>query len=54
MEKDKKDRPCSYANSAYFRKGEVGDWQNYPTLEMAARIDGLVVEKLKGSGLLEW
>ncbi|KAG2277040.1 hypothetical protein Bca52824_059595 [Brassica carinata] len=53
-EKDMEDRPCSYANSAYFRKGENGDWQNYLTLEMAARIDGLVVEKLKGSGLLEW
>ncbi|WZZ86786.1 LOW QUALITY PROTEIN: hypothetical protein YC2023_115365 [Brassica napus] len=52
-EKDMEDRPCSYANSAYFRKGENGDWQNYLTLEMAARIDGLVVEKLKGSGLLE-
>ncbi|CAH8377495.1 unnamed protein product [Eruca vesicaria subsp. sativa] len=53
-EKDMVDRPCSYANSAYFRKGEIGDWRNYLTPEMAARIDGLVVEKLKGSGLLEW
>ncbi|CAH8377458.1 unnamed protein product [Eruca vesicaria subsp. sativa] len=53
-EKDMKARPSSYANSAFFRKGEVGDWQNYLTPEMAARIDGLMVEKLKGSGLLEW
>ncbi|EOA24320.1 hypothetical protein CARUB_v10017560mg [Capsella rubella] len=42
-----------YPNSAYFRKGKVGDWQNYLTLEMAARIDGLMQEKFKGTGLLE-
>ncbi|XP_010425370.1 PREDICTED: cytosolic sulfotransferase 18-like [Camelina sativa] len=42
-----------YPNSAFFRKGKVGDWQNYLTQEMAARIDGLMQEKFKGSGLLE-
>ncbi|XP_019085800.1 PREDICTED: cytosolic sulfotransferase 18-like [Camelina sativa] len=42
-----------YPNSAYFRKGKVGDWQNYLTQEMAARIDGLMQEKFKCSGLLE-
>ncbi|XP_006301074.2 cytosolic sulfotransferase 18 [Capsella rubella] len=42
-----------YPNSAYFRKGKVGDWHNYLTPEMAARIDGLMHEKFKGSGLLE-
>ncbi|XP_010502575.1 PREDICTED: cytosolic sulfotransferase 18 [Camelina sativa] len=42
-----------YPNSAYFRKGKVGDWQNYLTQEMAARIDGLMEEQFKGSGLLE-
>ena len=53
-EKNMENRPSSFANSAFFRKGEIGDWQNYLTPEMAARIDGLMVEKLKGSGLLEW
>ncbi|CAA7028686.1 unnamed protein product [Microthlaspi erraticum] len=42
-----------YANSAYFRKGKVGDWKNYLTPEMAARIDGLMEEIFKGTGLLE-
>ncbi|XP_006301531.2 cytosolic sulfotransferase 18 [Capsella rubella] len=42
-----------YSNSAYFRKGMVGDWHNHLTPEMAARIDGLMHEKFKGSGLLE-
>ncbi|CDY39905.1 BnaA09g14870D [Brassica napus] len=52
-EKNMENRPSSFANSAFFRKGEIGDWKNYLTREMAARIDGLMVEKLKGSGLLE-
>ncbi|KAF8098325.1 hypothetical protein N665_0269s0049 [Sinapis alba] len=52
-EKDREDRPCLYVTSAYFRKGNVGDWQNYLTPEMVARIDGLMEEKFKGTGLLE-
>ncbi|CAH2047804.1 unnamed protein product [Thlaspi arvense] len=53
-EKHREDVPISaYPNSAYFRKGKVGDWQNYLTPEMAARIDGLMEEKFKGTGLLE-
>ncbi|CAH2047811.1 unnamed protein product [Thlaspi arvense] len=40
-------------NSAFFRKGKVGDWQNCLAPEMAARIDGLMEEKFKGTGLLE-
>ncbi|CAN8275675.1 unnamed protein product [Cochlearia groenlandica] len=52
-EKDREDRPGVYANSAYFRKGKVGDWSNYLTPEMAARMDGLMEEKFKGTGLLE-
>ncbi|KAG7651644.1 Cytosolic sulfotransferase 18 [Arabidopsis thaliana] len=52
-EKGREDRPGVYANSAYFRKGKVGDWSNYLTPEMAARIDGLMEEKFKGTGLLE-
>ncbi|XP_010532214.1 PREDICTED: cytosolic sulfotransferase 18-like [Tarenaya hassleriana] len=52
-EKDREDRPAVYANSAYFRKAKVGDWQNYLTPEMAARIDGLMEDKFKGTGLLQ-
>ncbi|KAF2556185.1 hypothetical protein F2Q68_00013620 [Brassica cretica] len=46
------DRPAVYANSAYFRKGKVGDWENYLTPEMVARIDGLMEEKFRGTGFL--
>ena len=35
----------------YFRKGEVGDWKNHLTPEMERRIDMIIEEKLKGSGL---
>ncbi|XP_010456806.1 PREDICTED: cytosolic sulfotransferase 18-like [Camelina sativa] len=42
-----------YPNSAFFRKGKVGDWHNYLTHEMAARIDELMQENFKCSGLLE-
>nr|ACH41753.1 ST5a [Brassica rapa subsp. rapa] len=52
-DKEREDRPAVYANSAYFRKGKVGDWANYLTPEMAARIDGLVEEKFRDTGLLE-
>ncbi|CAA7055152.1 unnamed protein product [Microthlaspi erraticum] len=47
------ERTSSFANSAFFRKGKVGDWQNYLTPEMVTRIDGLMEEKFKGTGLLE-
>ncbi|CAH2047814.1 unnamed protein product [Thlaspi arvense] len=40
-------------NSAFFGKGKVGDWHSCLTPEMAARIDGLMEEKFKGTGLLE-
>ncbi|XP_010458819.1 PREDICTED: cytosolic sulfotransferase 1-like [Camelina sativa] len=36
---------------SYFRKGEVGDWKNYLTPEMENKIDMIIEEKLKGSGL---
>ena len=39
-------------NREFFRKGEVGDWENYLTEEMRDRIDGITVDKLKGSGLV--
>ncbi|XVF69357.1 hypothetical protein PTKIN_Ptkin11bG0075000 [Pterospermum kingtungense] len=41
----------SIANSAYFRKGKVGDWRNYLTTEMGERLDSLMEQKLSGSGL---
>ncbi|OEL24170.1 Cytosolic sulfotransferase 16 [Dichanthelium oligosanthes] len=41
----------SFNNSAFFRKGEVGDWKAHMTPEMALRLDGIVEEKLRGSGL---
>ncbi|CAH2077560.1 unnamed protein product, partial [Thlaspi arvense] len=49
----REDHAAYYANSAYFRKGKVGDWANYLTPEMAARIDGITQDKFKGTGLLE-
>ncbi|XVE81689.1 hypothetical protein DITRI_Ditri15bG0085600 [Diplodiscus trichospermus] len=41
----------SLQNSAYFRKGKVGDWRNYLTREMGERIDSIMEQKLSGSGL---
>ncbi|CAA0361876.1 unnamed protein product [Arabidopsis thaliana] len=35
----------------YFRKGQVGDWKSYMTPEMVDKIDMIIEEKLKGSGL---
>ncbi|CAL5054995.1 unnamed protein product [Urochloa decumbens] len=40
----------SFKNSAFFRKGEVGDWKAHITPEMAQRLDDIVEEKLRGSG----
>uniref|UniRef100_A0A0A9BJ87 Sulfotransferase n=1 Tax=Arundo donax TaxID=35708 RepID=A0A0A9BJ87_ARUDO len=37
-------------NKNFFRKGVAGDWRNHMTPEMAARLDGVVEEALKGSG----
>ncbi|XP_062196835.1 cytosolic sulfotransferase 5-like [Phragmites australis] len=37
-------------NKHFFRKGVPGDWRNHMTPEMAARLDGIVEEALKGSG----
>jgi len=41
----------SFRNEAYFRKGKVGDWKNYMTVDMAARLDKIVEEATRGSGL---
>ncbi|RCV31826.1 hypothetical protein SETIT_6G209100v2 [Setaria italica] len=38
-------------NSSFFRSGKVGDWKNHLTEEMASKLDCIVEEKLKGSGL---
>jgi hypothetical protein len=38
-------------NGAFFRNGTVGDWSNFMTPAMAARLDAIVAEALKGSGL---
>ncbi|CAD6255432.1 unnamed protein product [Miscanthus lutarioriparius] len=38
-------------NDAFFRKGQVGDWRNYMTPDMAARLDKAVEEATRGSGL---
>ncbi|XP_050222941.1 cytosolic sulfotransferase 12-like [Mercurialis annua] len=37
--------------SDFFRRGEVGDWRNHMTLEMAEKLDRITNEKLHGSGL---
>ncbi|CAD6256247.1 unnamed protein product [Miscanthus lutarioriparius] len=41
----------AFRNEAFFRKGQVGDWKNYMTLDMAARLDKIVEEATRGSGL---
>ncbi|KAF8655393.1 hypothetical protein HU200_061133 [Digitaria exilis] len=38
-------------HSSLFRKGEVGDWVNHMSKEMGEKLDILVEEKFKGSGL---
>ncbi|KAL8054209.1 hypothetical protein ABFX02_05G123900 [Erythranthe guttata] len=38
-------------NSTFFRKGEVGDWTNYLSCEMAERMKKLMEIKFEGSGL---
>uniref|UniRef100_A0A0E0LDP3 Sulfotransferase n=1 Tax=Oryza punctata TaxID=4537 RepID=A0A0E0LDP3_ORYPU len=38
-------------NSAFFRRGQVGDWANHLSPEMAQRIDAITVAKFAGSGL---
>ncbi|KAL3745979.1 hypothetical protein ACJRO7_014993 [Eucalyptus globulus] len=43
--------PSGREKKWFFRKGEVGDWVNYMSAEMGERIDGVMEEKLRGSGL---
>ncbi|XVE54658.1 hypothetical protein DITRI_Ditri03aG0099800 [Diplodiscus trichospermus] len=43
--------PWELPNNIFFRKGKVGDWENYLTPEMAARLDLITEQKLSNSGL---
>nr|VDD63028.1 unnamed protein product [Brassica oleracea] len=52
-DKERKDHPSPFTKSAYFRKGKTGDWENYLTPDMAARMNGIMEDKFKGTGLLE-
>ncbi|KAJ4799745.1 Sulfotransferase [Rhynchospora pubera] len=38
--------------SYFFRKGEAGDWKNHLTQEMTERLNTIIEEKFKGSGLM--
>ncbi|KAF2320828.1 hypothetical protein GH714_031189 [Hevea brasiliensis] len=55
VNKSKKHTPAAgtfrIENNAFFRKGKVGDWKNYLTAEMAARIDQITEQKFSDSGL---
>ncbi|EOY10476.1 hypothetical protein QUC31_009968 [Theobroma cacao] len=44
-------QPFGAPNTAFFRKGEVGDWSNYLTPSMVERLQKLVQEKLNKSDL---
>jgi hypothetical protein len=44
-------RTSGLPNSSFFRKGEVGDWENYLIPSMAENYLKIVEEKLSGSGL---
>lgn len=41
----------SISNKLYLRRGQVGDWQNHLTSEMAKKIDDITAAKFHGSGL---
>ncbi|KAK1296132.1 Cytosolic sulfotransferase 14 [Acorus calamus] len=38
-------------NQTFFRRGKIGDWKSHLTAEMAAQLDQITKEKLRGSGL---
>ncbi|XP_042495087.1 cytosolic sulfotransferase 8-like [Macadamia integrifolia] len=41
----------AFKNEAFFRKGKVGDWENYLTSVMIERLDQITEEKFHGYGL---
>ncbi|KAJ3706873.1 hypothetical protein LUZ61_010578 [Rhynchospora tenuis] len=41
-----------FKNSAFFRKGKIGDWKDHITPDMAKRMDKIIEQKLHGSGLV--
>ncbi|XP_038698256.1 flavonol 3-sulfotransferase-like [Tripterygium wilfordii] len=49
--KNGEDTPFPVKNNVYFRKGDVGDWKNHLTSEMAKRLDSISDYKFSGSGL---
>ncbi|XP_049403886.1 cytosolic sulfotransferase 12-like isoform X3 [Solanum stenotomum] len=38
-------------NKVFFRKGKVGDWKNYFTIEMNEKLNHIIEQKFEGSGL---
>lgn len=44
-------RPNGVSNSAFFREGKVGGWENHLDREMIKQFDQIIEQKLKGSGL---
>lgn len=38
-------------NQLFFRKGQMGDWRNYLTMDMSQRLDQIMVEKFGPFGL---
>lgn len=42
--------PFVIQNNTFYRKGKSGDWRNYFSEEMGARLDRIVEEKMSGSG----
>ncbi|KAF6997114.1 hypothetical protein CFC21_013369 [Triticum aestivum] len=50
MEVNKNGTQNHVRNEAFFRKGVAGDWSNHMTPEMAARLDKIVEDALRGSG----
>nr|GMD77216.1 cytosolic sulfotransferase 12-like [Ipomoea batatas] len=51
LEVNKTGKSSHRPNNVYFRKGKVGDWRNHLTDEMVTRLDQIVEEKFKGTGL---
>ncbi|KAH0650513.1 hypothetical protein KY284_030425 [Solanum tuberosum] len=52
LEVNKSGSICSYINnSAYFRKGVVGEWKNHMTPETEEQLDKITNLKLQESGL---